>query len=300
MDIFDLEVPIVSLATELGPTNAFHISRRPVRRTPPVAPHRHEFFEVFWIASGCCTHFINRRTEALGPGNLVFIRPDDTHAFQNTASSQCDMVNVAFARETAHSLKQRHGEEIGKRYFWLETELPACFLLDQKGIDYLLQLEAALDRGPRSLARIEAFLLGLITNLLAVEAEIPTAAPGWLSHVCETMRSPEALRHGVPLLIRESGRSHEHVSRTFQKFFAQTPSGWVNKMRMAEAARTLMQTDKPIPEVALSCGIEDLSYFYRLFRQTHGLSPMRYRQRHHVDLVHPLQPIGFPLKSDPS
>ena len=288
MDNIDYSnIPVVSLAAELGSSSAFYISRRVVRRTAPTTPHRHEFLEVFWITTGCCTHFINRRIERLSPGHLCFIRPEDTHAFQNTEDPPCRMVNVAFGQTTADFLRQRYGAEIGRRFFWSETEMPASLGLDQTGLDDLARLEAALDRGARSLARIEAFLLRLITDLLAAEAEVPSAAPSWLSVACDALRDPEALRQGVSLLVRTSGRSHEHVSRSFRRYFGQTPSSWVNGMRVALAARMLVDTDDSIPDVALACGIDDLSHFYRLFRQTHGISPMRYRRRQQVDLVHP-------------
>lgn len=283
----NIDIPVISLAAELGPTNAFHISRPVIRRTPPATPHRHEFLEVFWITTGCCTHFINRRTERLSPGHLCFIRPDDTHAFQNADGPPCRMVNVAFAHTTADFLQQRYGEEIGRRFFWSETEMPASMVLDQNGLDELAQLEAALDRGPRSVARIEAFLLRMITDLLAAGAEIPNTAPAWLSLVCEEMREPEALRQGVPLLVHKTGRSHEHISRSFRRYLGQTPSSWVNGLRMALAARLLVASDEPILDIALACGIDDLSYFYRLFSQVHGITPLRYRRRQRVDLVHP-------------
>ena len=298
LDIFDLpDVPVVSLAAELGPSNAFHISRRLVRRTPPVTPHRHEFLEVFWIAAGRCTHFINGGTEQLCTGRLVFIRPDDTHAFQNVDDAPCRMINVAFAKATADHLFARYGTEFGERFFWSGEAMPHSTLLDRNGLDELSRIEGALDKGDRTLARIEAFLLRLITDLLANEARMPETAPGWLSRACEAMLDPEALRQGVPRLVRQSGRTHEHVSRSFRRYFGQTPSSWVNAMRMSLAARKLIGSDDPIVDVAMACGIDDLSHFYRLFRRAHGTSPQKFRRRQQVDLVHP---TGLPTQRQPA
>ena len=280
-------VRVVSLAAELGSTDAFHISRSLVRRTPPVMRHRHEFFEVFWITTGYCTHFINAREEQITPGMLAFIRPDDTHAFQNFSIAPCRMINVAFSQATAGFLQDRYGDELGSRFFWSESENPSSYLLDQKSLDELDYLEKALDRGARTPARIEAFLLHVMTTLLSNETEVPGTAPTWLLNACEAMHDPASLREGVQFLVRNSGRSHEHVARSFRRHFGQTPSSWVNGMRMSLAARLLLSDDQPILEIALACGIEDLSHFYRLFRQTHGVSPRRYRRRQQVDLVDP-------------
>ena len=289
LDLFDQEkFNVVSLEAELGPRNACHISRRFVRRTPPLVPHRHEFYEVFWITTGCCSHYINGRTEGLSPGHVVFIRPDDTHAFQNRSDPPCQMVNVAFARTTADFLQARYGCEIGARFFWSEESHPTTYQLDQPGLDHLMRLEENLSRGVWSLARIESFLLRLVTDFIAMDHDVPDASPRWLSNACQAMRKPEALREGVPLLVRTTGRSHEHVSRSFRRYLGQTPSSWINSQRMALSARMLVGGDDPILDIALACGINDLSNFYRLFKQIHGISPKRYRDRHRVDLVHPL------------
>lgn len=278
---------VATLAAELGPTSAFFVSRRMVDRSPPRIPHRHEFFEVFWIVDGTCQHFINRETEQLTPGRIFFIRPDDTHAFQNIDPAPCRMVNVAFAQTTADFLQNRYGAEFQDRFFWSEDVMPWSQHLDPARLIELARLESALDRGERSLARIEAFLLKLLSDLVVVDAALPISAPDWLLQACETMRSPEALQAGVDFLVQSSCRSHEHVARTFRRHFNQTPSSWVNGMRISQAARMLMDSDDPILDIALACGIEDLSYFYRLFRQAHGMSPRKYRRQYQMDLVHP-------------
>ena len=44
-------------------------------------PHCHDFYEIFITVSGTVTHFINGITQKLPEGSLVFIRPDDVHAY---------------------------------------------------------------------------------------------------------------------------------------------------------------------------------------------------------------------------
>lgn len=288
MGIFDVtHCFTVSLSAQIDPSDSFHINRPFIERTAPKAFHDHEFFECFWILSGGCTHYINGVIARVETGTLVFIRPADVHAFQNIDGPPCQMINVAFTADTAAHLRSRYTVELGGRFFWSEERMPASFQLDPAQLRDLSLLEQGLDRGTRSLARIESFLLMLMTDLLASAAEEPTEAPDWLTRACEAIADPVALREGVSALVDLTGRSHEHVSRTFRRLFGQTPSAYVNALRMNVAARRLTESDAPILDIALDCGVEDLSHFYRLFRQTHGISPMRYRRRTRVDLVHP-------------
>jgi len=47
--------------------------------------------------------------------------------------------------------------------------------------------------------------------------------------------------------------------------------------RLAKAKKLLSTTSMPVGEVALSCGIEDVSYFSTLFRKHTGLTPSAFR-----------------------
>jgi AraC family cel operon transcriptional repressor len=49
---------------------------------------------------------------------------------------------------------------------------------------------------------------------------------------------------------------------------------------MEFAAGELRTTLRPIIEIALECGISNLSHFYGLFKTAHGTTPRAYRLRH--------------------
>ena len=46
---------------------------------------------------------------------------------------------------------------------------------------------------------------------------------------------------------------------------------------MAQASFLLKNTKLTIEEIALNIGYENLSYFYRLFEKTYGMTPRTYR-----------------------
>ena len=298
MDLFDFAGHFtVSIRGELRPGHAFHVSRPFVPVTRPRSLHDHEFFEVFWIAAGSCSHYCNGAVELLPTGTICFVRPNDVHAFQAIGSTPCRMVNIAFASETALHLSERYGDEVAGRFFWSKSAMPHTLQLDDQRLRELSLLDRRLDETTGSLARLEGFLLYLIGDLCGTSSAISSDVPKWLIRACETIRSREALVNGVPALVDACGRSHAHVSRSFQRYFGQTPSSYVNALRMDLAARRLVETDSPILEIALDCGIDDPSHFYRLFRQTHGQSPKRYRQRARLDLVNPVGPTGTAMSS---
>ena len=42
----------------------------------------------------------------------------------------------------------------------------------------------------------------------------------------------------------------------------------------------LREGQLPLSEIAEACGIDNLSYFHRLFREQYGSTPDNYRKRH--------------------
>jgi AraC family transcriptional regulator, dual regulator of chb operon len=113
---------------------------------------------------------------------------------------------------------------------------------------------------------------------LAAGAEL-TPMPDWLQRACEAVQQSEVFQEAAAGMVRVAGRSHEHVARSLRTALGCTPSDYVNAVRMEYAARELRITTRPIAEIALDCGIGNLSHFYILFRRAHHETPLAYRRQ---------------------
>ena len=127
---------------------------------------------------------------------------------------------------------------------------------------------------------LDHFLLGLPLLLRPSVNPLLPPMPDWLQRACEQIQRPELFALGAPGLVKAAGRSAEHVARTVRAVLGQTPSDYVNRIRMEHAARELRVSNRPIAEICLECGLSNLSHFYALFRAAHGRSPLIYRQEH--------------------
>ncbi len=72
--------------------------------------------------------------------------------------------------------------------------------------------------------------------------------------------------------------SVSQIFRLTQKYFQKTPAHYINSVRLQKAAWLLECSDRPIKEIALSCGFCDTAYFSRLFSRTFLIAPSRYRR----------------------
>lgn len=71
--------------------------------------------------------------------------------------------------------------------------------------------------------------------------------------------------------------SRFHWHRVFHAMTGETAAQAIRRIRMNRAACWLVQTDWPISQVAARCGYSGVTTFSRVFRESHGLPPGRFR-----------------------
>lgn len=86
--------------------------------------------------------------------------------------------------------------------------------------------------------------------------------------------------HSMKQLCEAVGYSRSHYTRLFSRETGVAPIVWLNRYRVEQARRLLVQSDKTAGEIARAVGIPDPNYFSRIFRQCEKLSPQEYRKKH--------------------
>lgn len=271
---------VFRIDTYITPGDAFHFTRKTLPETPPILEHSHDFFELFLVEHGQLHHWINGLEERLEAGQLVFIRPGDRHALQAVPGSSARILNVMFHRSTAQHLAERYADDTAGRFFWTKAEFPDSLRLAGPQRERAINAMLTLQSSHRSLARIEHFLLSMITHVLDAAALAEERAPDWLLRAAHSARDPRVFRRGSDGFIEVAGRSQAHVCRAARHHLGLSPTQYVNRIRIQHAAMLLAGTARPVAAVADEVGIENLSYFHKLFRQQYGTTPRSYRERH--------------------
>ncbi|OPH54716.1 hypothetical protein BC351_31380 [Paenibacillus ferrarius] len=78
------------------------------------------------------------------------------------------------------------------------------------------------------------------------------------------------------------GLTAVQLTRKFRKAFAQTPSEFLNEIRLARARHLLEGSTLTLDAIAAKCGYENGFYLSRVFTQKIGMAPSVYRSRHRV------------------
>ncbi|MBC9909945.1 AraC family transcriptional regulator [Chitinophaga varians] len=75
----------------------------------------------------------------------------------------------------------------------------------------------------------------------------------------------------------QAGLSVPQLVRQFKSVFHTTPYQYLTDIRLKQSAELLRHTDKPVQDIAWSCGFEDAGAFSRAFRAVYGMPPTRFR-----------------------
>ena len=74
--------------------------------------------------------------------------------------------------------------------------------------------------------------------------------------------------------------SEKQTSRLIHKYYGKPLSKLIAEGRLDYAAFLLTYTDKPISDIITESNFNSANYFYSLFKQRYGCTPLNYRKRH--------------------
>lgn len=268
------------LKKDVFPTVSFY-SRRTVLNdaTGQSAPHYHDFYEVFIVEEGPVQHHINGRVEILYPDTLVLVHPADYHYFSRKDDATAQFFNLAFdaeqferAKELAALCAPATKDAPITDKVTLTHELSRLLLRRMKW------LRDVANPIPQEVQLTEGVtLLADILVLCAVGSGNAHTVPYWLRKACAEMHLQENMVQGISRLVELSGKTQEHLTRSMRKYMGQTPSAYVNAVRLERAAEELTTTERPIFDIMLDVGFQNTSYFNKLFKEKYHISPRKYR-----------------------
>lgn len=81
-------------------------------------------------------------------------------------------------------------------------------------------------------------------------------------------------------LARLINMNEQYFCRFFKKGIGKTPIEYINDYRLSKVIQLLETTEKPILEICLDCGFNNVGNFQKMFRRKTGTTPRQYRLRH--------------------
>ena len=261
----------------------FHVAETVLDDTSQTVRHNHDFYEFFILKSGAMRHLINEKAEMLYPGVLHFVEPSDIHCFAKVKTSAAHMVNLAFSKNVYSRVLASYEALFGQS-ICLKT-LVRCVRLPGALCQQLLsRMEFIKGKGD---AFSGGLLIGLLCDVLWALNHCEGASPPvpiWLQQARTAMEKRENFLCGLPRLIELSGKSQEHLNRMMKHYFGQTPTAFINELKLEYAAKLLSETSKQVLDCMYEAGFSNVSYFNQRFQEKYHMPPSRYRAQNNLVL----------------
>ena len=241
--------------------------------------------ELTAILAGRGQRYIGDHVEEYGPGDLVLVGSNLPHTWRSEGSQPHVALVLQFDPDFAGKdfFKLPELRKVGKLF---ERSARGLHFGHRLSSEVIAQLESLLDQRP--LARL-AGMLEVLEKLSTGRTMRVLSSPEARSQVREVDETRIAkactyiethIEEGVRLdeVSRLVSMSPASFSRYFKNHTGRTFIDYVNDVRIGKACRMLLETDRPITEIAFESGFSNLSNFNRRFKGLKQMTPRSYRQ----------------------
>jgi LacI family transcriptional regulator len=88
----------------------------------------------------------------------------------------------------------------------------------------------------------------------------------------------------VSEVVNKLSIARRTLEQRFIRSIGRTPAAEIRRVRLEEAKRLLIESDRSIADIARTAGFGQQDLFSRTFRRSVGLAPSEFRQQHHSGL----------------
>jgi len=256
-----------------------------------VSLHNHSYYEVFLLFLGEMYHEVNGELQDIPCYSVIFIRPEDRHRYYQKGSVSCGLIRLWLTPQIFDSLTYFLGNSLGLNRLLAEKLPPVLSITEVDMQGFLDRFEAIFSLSPleetKRISSLKLILLEIVLLLLGyIEKVKKEFLPPWLEQLCNEMSLKCNFTLGIDRLFQLSHVSREHLSRSFKKYLAITPTEYIKRLRLNYAANQLANTNMKIVDICFDSGFGNMSYFYDCFTKSYGLTPNSYRasKLSHIDM----------------
>ena len=120
---------------------------------------------------------------------------------------------------------------------------------------------------------------GLDLLLSRIRPNLPEAIPAAVSSFLESVFAPDQMPGTIATYAEAAGISENYLSRLVKKSTGRSVGAWIDIVRIQRAKHLLATSALSVIDVAAAVGIEDQSYFSRLFKKETGMTPSSFRKQ---------------------
>lgn len=295
-----MKTPFEKLETR--PDESFRCFDRRINKIP-ARWHRHPEIELTFVPKGKGTRLVGDNVATYYDHDMVLIGSNLPHTWMSDQyrGKRLDMHEAIVTQfsmgflgtgffEVAEMLPIKELLQRSLRGIWYPPEVVRQIepklrgMLESSGADRLIRLLDVLNQ----LANCSTFeLLATIGYTGPTSSTFETRMSFVCEYILKHFTNPDFTTGDLPKKLKMNASA---FSRFFKQSTGQTPSQYLNELRVGHACRRLIDTDLSILQICYDSGFASTSNFHEVFRRMRGTSPRDYRERY-ASLKDSSQPV---------
>lgn len=230
----------------------------------------HNSYEIDILISGERNIFIGKNLFSAMAGDVSFIKPNVSHRSFGTAHKGIFIEFSPKYFEQNFNIIQK--KKILSCFEKCIVSLPIT-IIEKIWNEKPHKLEREIDKKRYFLGFIE-----LITQYLPDNYEEKLILNNDLSMIGNYIQEHYLEIQGLNEIAEYFGISKSYLCRVFKKHTGLTVITYLNSLKIQEASRLLLETDKSVEEICRLCGFKSRIYFTRTFKQFMECTPTQKRK----------------------
>jgi AraC-like DNA-binding protein len=245
--------------------------------------HYHPEYELTYIVKGNGYRIVGNSYEYFNDGDLVLLGNYLPHTWSGKLNDdiKSDAVVIQFSKEfmapflglkESLLIKNMLDTSVRGIRFEPDEELVSKIiaLTETNGVDKILKLISVLD----DLSKKQPILIASNSfhNVVSKKNEMR------INKVCLYIQNNFYTKISLKEVADLIFLTESNFCKFFKKATGKTYSDYLNELRINEACRLLVQTEKSINQISFECGFESLSYFNRVFLSKKEMTPSMFRK----------------------
>ncbi len=249
--------------------------------------HYHPEFELTFIEKGRGKRLVGDSQEPFSEGDLVLLGPNLPHTWvsdRRVDGGECRAHVLQFSASVIEPLLRLpvfekirlllRGAQVGLHFPDAPPESTRLFfqrLRESEGVPSYTRLLLLLD----ALAKTPLIVPLASSHLKPLPgADLEKRLHTVFQYVQENCSGDIQLSE----VARQLHLSESAFCKFFKRTSGKTFSDYVNDARIAHACALLLETDRPIGQVAAESGFDNMAYFNRVFLKKKGMQPGKWRK----------------------
>ncbi len=282
--------------TRQNPITGMHFTSGPHTSYPQgffVNRHWHHTVEILHITEGSYLFEINLEEHLLHEGDLCFLNSEDLHQITGQTPYSVHDVLIFDPRILDFSYSDELQEQVIAPF--LHRKLNFMHILRSKDQRYpqvlpLIRtlMELSIQEAPGWYVQCKLLLLKLLEKMYQHQLLLPSdtiisSSEKQKINRYKTIISYMEAHLAEPITLQELADTipcnSQYLCRFFKEITGISPIQYLISLRLEQACALLRDTTKPILEISMECGFDNVSYFIRKFKEHNGCTPREYRKQ---------------------